>query len=50
MDLRNFIQEQSSLQRNLLKMDIQNPNQNQIEQKAKEIYEAYLKSEIEKPE
>jgi hypothetical protein len=49
MDLRNFIQEQSELQRNLLKMDIQNPNQAQIEKKAKEIYEAYLNNEIEKP-
>gem|GEM_PF-6652814 len=30
-------------------MDIENPNQAQIEQKAKEVYEAYLNREISKP-
>lgn len=50
VDLKLYIEEQSKVWISILKMDIENPNQTQIEKKAKEIYEAYLKSEIEKPE
>lgn len=48
VDLKSYIEEQSKVWISVLKMDIQNPNQNQIEQKAKEVYEAYLKREIAK--
>lgn len=49
VDLKSYIEEQSKVWISVLKMDIQNPNQAQIEQKAKEVYEAYLKREISKP-
>ncbi len=49
VDLKSYIEEQSKVWISVLKMDIQNPNQAQIEKKAKEIYETYLKNEIEKP-
>ena len=49
VDLKLYIEEQSKVWISILKMDIQNPNQNQIEKKAKEVYESYLKNDISKP-
>lgn len=49
VDLKSYIEDQSRTELATLRQAIQNPNQAKIEQRAKEIYEAYLKSEIEKP-
>lgn len=38
VDLKLYIEEQSKVWISILKMDIENPNQTQIEKKAKEIY------------
>jgi len=50
VNLKEYIGDQTRTELSVLRQYIQNPDQAKIEQRAKEIYEAYLKSKIEEPE